>query len=116
VVVVAGQDAVRDIEDRDLLRADVHPPAQPWTCRVAVPFSSTRAEHPATELATTDAFADLLGRTISAVLRALVHPAITTQLSRRVGISPTSTSGHTRVHRAASLITTVRAQGTALHT
>jgi DNA-binding transcriptional ArsR family regulator len=66
--------------------------------------------------ATTDALADLLGRTRAAVLRSLTHPATTTQLARRVGISLASTSEHTRVLRAAGLITTHRTQGTALHT
>jgi DNA-binding transcriptional ArsR family regulator len=65
---------------------------------------------------TTDALADLLGRTRAAVLRSLVHPATTTQLSRRLGISLPSTSDHTRILRAAGLITTHRTQGTALHT
>ncbi|WP_350279454.1 winged helix-turn-helix domain-containing protein [Kribbella sp. HUAS MG21] len=64
---------------------------------------------------TADALADLLGRTRAAVLRSLTYPATTTQLSRRVGISPASTSEHTRVLRAAGLITTHRTQGTALH-
>lgn len=64
---------------------------------------------------TTDALADLLGRTRAAVLRSLTHPATTTQLSRRLGISPASTSDHTRILRAAGLITTHRTQGTALH-
>ncbi|MGW7687256.1 winged helix-turn-helix domain-containing protein [Kribbella sp. NPDC054772] len=73
------------------------------------------AELPATELATADSLADLLGRTRSAVLRALVHPASTTQLSRRLRISPASVSDHTRVLRAAGLITTERTQGAALH-
>ncbi|MFG1906561.1 ArsR/SmtB family transcription factor [Kribbella sp. NPDC048928] len=65
---------------------------------------------------TADALADLLGRTRAAVLRSLVHPATTTQLSRRLGISLPSTSDHTRILRAAGLITTHRTQGTALHT
>jgi DNA-binding transcriptional ArsR family regulator len=65
--------------------------------------------------AATDALADLLGRTRAAVLRSLTHPATTTQLARRVGISLASTSDHTRVLRAAALITTHRTQGTALH-
>ncbi|HWD79862.1 MAG TPA: winged helix-turn-helix domain-containing protein [Kribbella sp.] len=64
---------------------------------------------------TTDALADLLGRTRAAVLRSLTHPATTTQLSRRLGISLASTSDHTRILRAAGLITTHRTQGTALH-
>ncbi|TDW18694.1 ArsR/SmtB family transcription factor [Kribbella kalugense] len=68
-----------------------------------------------TDSETADALADLLGRTRAAVLRALTHPATTTQLARRVGISLASTSDHTRVLRAAGLITTHRTQGTALH-
>jgi len=64
---------------------------------------------------TEDALADLLGRTRAAVLRSLTHPATTTQLSRRVGISLASVSEHTRVLRTAGLITTHRTQGTALH-
>ncbi|GAA3104618.1 ArsR/SmtB family transcription factor [Kribbella aluminosa] len=55
---------------------------------------------------TTDALADLLGRTRAAVLRSLTHSATTTQLARRVGISLASTSDHTRILRAAGLITT----------
>ncbi|HET6744081.1 MAG TPA: winged helix-turn-helix domain-containing protein, partial [Kribbella sp.] len=65
---------------------------------------------------TADALADLLGRTRAAVLRSLIHPATTTQLSRRLGISLPSTSDHTRILRAAGLVTTHRTQGTALHT
>ncbi|WP_427886514.1 winged helix-turn-helix domain-containing protein [Kribbella sp. GL6] len=65
---------------------------------------------------TADPLADLLGRTRAAVLRSLIHPATTTQLSHRVGISLASTSDHTRILRAAGLITTHRTQGTALHT
>ncbi|GAA1112973.1 winged helix-turn-helix domain-containing protein [Kribbella jejuensis] len=68
-----------------------------------------------TEPTATDALADLLGRTRAAVLRSLTHPATTTQLARRLGISLASTSDHTRILRAAGLITTHRAQGTALH-
>ncbi|MEU8226336.1 winged helix-turn-helix domain-containing protein [Kribbella sp. NPDC048915] len=49
-------------------------------------------------------------------MRSLTHPATTSQLSRRVGISLASTSEHTRVLRTAGLITTHRTQGTALHT
>ncbi|MFF0266569.1 ArsR/SmtB family transcription factor [Kribbella sp. NPDC004536] len=78
--------------------------------------------YPCTELADTDtdptaadALADLLGRTRAAVLRSLTHPATTTQLARRLGISLASTSDHTRILRAAGLITTHRTQGTALH-
>jgi DNA-binding transcriptional ArsR family regulator len=63
----------------------------------------------------TDALADLLGRTRAAVLRALAASASTTQLARRCGISLASTSDHTRILRAAGLITTHRAGGTALH-
>lgn len=62
-----------------------------------------------------DALADLLGRTRATVLRALVASASTTQLARRCGISLASTSDHTRILRAAGLITTHRAGGTALH-
>jgi DNA-binding transcriptional ArsR family regulator len=73
------------------------------------------AELTAPTAETDDALADLLGRTRAAVLRSLTHPATTTQLSRRVGISLASTSEHTRVLRTAGLITTHRTQGTALH-
>ncbi|MFB6719867.1 ArsR/SmtB family transcription factor [Kribbella sp. NPDC056345] len=63
----------------------------------------------------TDTLAALLGRTRAAVLRSLTTPASTTQLARRVRISLASTSEHTRILRAAALITTHRSQGTSLH-
>ncbi|TDD50606.1 ArsR family transcriptional regulator [Kribbella antibiotica] len=63
----------------------------------------------------TDTLAALLGRTRAAVLRSLITPASTTQLSRRVRISLASASEHTRILRAAALITTHRSQGTSLH-
>ncbi|GAB3814200.1 helix-turn-helix domain-containing protein [Kribbella italica] len=62
-----------------------------------------------------DALADLLGRTRATVLRSLLASASTTQLARRCEISLASTSDHTRILRAAGLITTHRAGGTALH-
>lgn len=62
-----------------------------------------------------DTLAALLGRTRAAVLRSLVTPASTTQLARRIHISLASTSEHTRILRAAALITTRRSQGTSLH-
>ncbi|TDU89363.1 DNA-binding transcriptional ArsR family regulator [Kribbella voronezhensis] len=64
---------------------------------------------------TTDALADLLGRTRAAVLRALTASASTTQLARRTGISLASASEHARVLRNAGLITTHRTAGTAHH-
>lgn len=62
-----------------------------------------------------DSLAALLGRTRAAVLRALITPGSTTQLARRVRISLASTSEHTRILRAAGLITTHRSQGASLH-
>ncbi|MET7282067.1 winged helix-turn-helix domain-containing protein [Kribbella sp. NPDC005582] len=62
-----------------------------------------------------DSLAALLGRTRAAVLRALITPGSTTQLARRVRISLASASEHTRILRAAALITTHRSQGTSLH-
>ncbi|GAA1687981.1 winged helix-turn-helix domain-containing protein [Kribbella yunnanensis] len=75
------------------------------------------ADAPATEPQDpdTDPLAALLGRTRAAVLRSLITPASTTQLARRVRISLASTSEHTRILRAAALITTHRSQGTSLH-
>jgi DNA-binding transcriptional ArsR family regulator len=64
---------------------------------------------------TTDALADLLGRTRAAVLRALTASASTTRLARRTGISLASASEHARVLRNAGLITTHRTAGTAHH-
>jgi hypothetical protein len=62
-----------------------------------------------------DTLAALLGRTRAAVLRSLITPASTTQLARRIRISLASTSEHTRILRAASLVTTHRSQGSSLH-
>lgn len=64
---------------------------------------------------TTDALADLLGRTRAAVLRSLTTAASTTQVARRTGISLASASEHTTVLRNAGLITTHRPAGTTLH-
>ncbi|MEV5961706.1 winged helix-turn-helix domain-containing protein [Kribbella sp. NPDC051952] len=72
-------------------------------------------DHPAEDPGTTDALADLLGRTRAQVLRSLRVPASTTQLARRLTISLPSTSDHTRILRAAGLITTHRSQGSTLH-
>lgn len=74
------------------------------------------AELPTADLDdTTDALADLVGRTRASVLRALTASASTTQLARRTGISLASASEHARVLRNAGLITTHRTAGTAHH-
>ncbi|HEY0696676.1 MAG TPA: helix-turn-helix domain-containing protein [Micromonospora sp.] len=58
----------------------------------------------------------LLGRTRAAVLRAALAGGGTTEIARRVGVSPGSVSEHARVLREAGLLVTRRLGQTALHT
>lgn len=60
----------------------------------------------------------LLGRTRAAVLLTIADGTgrTTTEIARRVGISPASASEHTSVLRSAGLVTTARHRNTALHT
>jgi DNA-binding transcriptional ArsR family regulator len=62
-----------------------------------------------------DALADLLGRTRSATLAAIVDGCGTVELALRVGISPAAASQHTAVLRRAGLITTHREGSGVLH-
>ncbi|WUT08613.1 helix-turn-helix domain-containing protein (plasmid) [Streptomyces sp. NBC_00704] len=59
---------------------------------------------------------DLLGRTRAAVLRATVGGCGTTELARRLNISPATASHHARVLRNARLVTTRHEGKTVLHT
>ncbi|MEB3964840.1 winged helix-turn-helix domain-containing protein [Streptomyces kunmingensis] len=70
-------------------------------------------EHPA---GAADALGPLLGRTRSAILASLRHPATTTATADRVGISLPSASQHATVLRNAGLITTTRTGTAVLHT
>ncbi|MFF4764260.1 ArsR/SmtB family transcription factor [Streptomyces sp. NPDC001292] len=63
-----------------------------------------------------DTLGPLLGRTRAAVLAAIRHPAATTTVANRVGISLPSASQHTTVLRNAGLITTTRTGSAVLHT
>ncbi|MGK5543363.1 ArsR/SmtB family transcription factor [Streptomyces sp. URMC 127] len=60
----------------------------------------------------------LLGRTRAAVLLTIIDGTgcTTTEVARRVGISPASASEHTSVLRSAGLVTTARHRNAALHT
>jgi DNA-binding transcriptional ArsR family regulator len=62
-----------------------------------------------------DALGPLLGRTRAAVLAAIRHPATTTTVAERTGISLPSASQHTTVLRNAGLITTTRTGSAVLH-
>jgi DNA-binding transcriptional ArsR family regulator len=57
----------------------------------------------------------LLGRTRAAVLQAVGAGCTTTELARRVGVSPATASQHASVLRDAGLITTRRHGGSVLH-
>ncbi|MEU6767759.1 helix-turn-helix domain-containing protein [Streptomyces sp. NPDC046853] len=59
---------------------------------------------------------DLLGRTRAAVLRTAVGGCGTTELARRLNISPATASHHTAVLRNARLVTTRREGKAVLHT
>ncbi|MDX2644535.1 winged helix-turn-helix domain-containing protein [Streptomyces sp. PA03-1a] len=63
-----------------------------------------------------DALGPLLGRTRAAVLAATRHPANTTTIAERVGVSLPSASQHAAVLRNAGLITTTRTGSAVLHT
>lgn len=71
------------------------------------------ADQPVT---TADALGPLLGRTRAAVLAALRHPATTSALADRLGISRASASEHATVLRNAGLVSTSRAGSAVLHT
>ncbi|MFF8381287.1 winged helix-turn-helix domain-containing protein [Streptomyces sp. NPDC015661] len=58
----------------------------------------------------------LLGRTRAAALQALALGATTSELARRLGVSPATAAHHTGVLRDAGLITTRRSLNTVLHT
>jgi hypothetical protein len=58
----------------------------------------------------------LLGRTRAAALRATVGGCNTTELARRLGVTPAAASQHATVLRNARLITTNRHGGAVLHT
>jgi DNA-binding transcriptional ArsR family regulator len=61
------------------------------------------------------ALCDLLGTTRAGILSALVHPADTPTLARRIGVTPGAVSQHLRVLRDAGLVRTARDGRTALH-
>ncbi|RSN45859.1 ArsR family transcriptional regulator [Amycolatopsis sp. WAC 04197] len=62
-----------------------------------------------------DPVTSLLGRTRAATLRASTTAVTTTDLARRIGLSPPSASKHARVLREAGLITTRRDGGAVVH-
>ncbi|MFF0429658.1 ArsR/SmtB family transcription factor [Streptomyces sp. NPDC004520] len=55
-----------------------------------------------------DPLAGVLGRTRAELLRSLTEPRTTTELARRLGVSPATASAHTQALRAAGLLTTTR--------
>lgn len=63
-----------------------------------------------------DPLATLLGRTRAAVLRTLDDNATTTELARRLDISPSSASQHASALRAAGLVTSRRDRNRVVHT
>jgi DNA-binding transcriptional ArsR family regulator len=68
-----------------------------------------------TEPGTSDAVADLVGRTRAAVLRATTTACATTELANRLGLSPAAASRQAAVLREAGLITTRRDGGSVVH-
>ncbi|WP_069173674.1 ArsR/SmtB family transcription factor [Streptomyces griseus] len=72
--------------------------------------------HWLTEEAAERSLDDLMGRTRAAVLAAAADGCSTTELARRLGISPATASQHATVLRKAALITTRRAGKAVLHT
>ena len=60
--------------------------------------------------------AALVGRTRAAILEATADGCTTTELARRLGISPATASHHASVLRDAGLITTIRIGTSVLHT
>ena len=60
--------------------------------------------------------AALIGRTRAAILEATADGCSTTELARRLDISPATASHHTSVLRDAGLITTIRVGASVLHT
>jgi DNA-binding transcriptional ArsR family regulator len=92
-------------------------PSVTWTGRPTIanhPDGSTAIVYPALtplpliDTADCDPLSDLLGRTRAEVLRATLAGHTTTELSRELGISLATVSGHTKTLRAAGLIGTVR--------
>jgi DNA-binding transcriptional ArsR family regulator len=92
-------------------------PSVTWTGRPTVtnhPDGSTTIVYPALtplpliDAAACDPLSDLLGRTRAEVFRAALAGHTTTELSRELGISLATVSGHTKTLRAAGLIGTVR--------
>jgi DNA-binding transcriptional ArsR family regulator len=92
-------------------------PSVTWTGRPTItdhPDGSTAIVYPALtplpllDPAACDPLSDLLGRTRAEVLRAALAGHTTTELSRELGISLATVSGHTKTLRAAGLIGTVR--------
>ncbi|MCX5232649.1 helix-turn-helix transcriptional regulator [Streptomyces sp. NBC_00233] len=67
-------------------------------------------------LSTAQALEDLLGRTRAAILEAVAVGRSTTDLARRLGISPATVSHHTSVLRNSGLVTTRREGKAVLHT
>ncbi|GHJ45808.1 transcriptional regulator [Catellatospora sp. TT07R-123] len=75
--------------------------------------------HPAARLAATapgEALTGLLGRTRAAVLELAAAGSTTTELSRRLGVSPAAVSQHVTVMRDAGLMLSTRARNTVHHT
>ncbi|OPC77276.1 hypothetical protein B4N89_42845 [Embleya scabrispora] len=63
-----------------------------------------------------DTLGPLLGRTRASVLATLRHPASTSEVADRAGISLPSASQHTTVLRNAGLVSTIRTGAAVLHT
>ncbi|MBV1849517.1 ArsR/SmtB family transcription factor [Catellatospora tritici] len=75
--------------------------------------------HPAARLAVTapgEALTGLLGRTRAAVLELAAAGSTTTELSRRLGVSPAAVSQHVTVMRDAGLLLSTRIRNTVHHT
>ncbi|MFJ6569619.1 ArsR/SmtB family transcription factor [Streptomyces sp. NPDC091292] len=83
------------------------------------PAASTVLFYPMPEAAgpspSVDVLTPLIGRTRARVLAGLRHPAGTTALAERVGVSPSTASEHTAVLRDAGLVSTTRIGGAVLH-
>jgi DNA-binding transcriptional ArsR family regulator len=79
------------------------------------PIQPDRAR-PAARFSCDGPLAALIGRTRAAILAATADGCTTTELARRLNISPSTASHHASILRDAGLITTVRVGTSVLHT
>jgi DNA-binding transcriptional ArsR family regulator len=105
------------LSDGSAVVIDGATPGDPPTLVFPTAEAATLGElKPGSDVDTLVALGALVGRTRAAIIQALQAGCTTSDLSRRIGITPAAASQHTGILRESGLITSHRRMNTVLHT